>query len=57
MNVKDLMDVLKDKDPNAIVVINSYGGRGVNEVGKASACEIWLDVSQSWYNGKHMVFW
>nr|QMP83207.1 MAG: hypothetical protein [Caudoviricetes sp.] len=52
MNVKELIVVLSGFDPEAIVVVNGYEGGYTEDIG-VSEKEIYLNVYDEWYYGKH----
>jgi len=52
MNVKELIVVLSGFDPEAKVVVDGYEGGYTEEIG-ISEREIYLNVYDEWYYGKH----
>ena len=54
MNVKELIEILKTCDPDAMVVRRGYEG-GVNEVTSAETVLVELNVYTDWYYGKHEI--
>lgn len=56
MKVRELIDVLKDHDPEMMVIVRGYEA-GYDEVGRTCVLDICLDVHKEGYYGKHdMVF-
>lgn len=54
MNVRELIEILKTLDPDAMVVRRGYEG-GVNEAKSAEEVKIKLNVYDDWYYGKHEI--
>ena len=55
MNVGQLIEQLKQLDPEAMVVVRGYEG-GVNEVVSHTVCKIAIDANKGeWYFGRHEV--
>jgi hypothetical protein len=52
MNVGELIELLKQQDPQKMVVRAGYEG-GLAEVEEISNLRISLNVHTSWYYGKH----
>jgi len=52
MKVKELIEILQEKDPEQIVVVPGYEG-GYNDVAAVDSVKLKLDVNSSWYYGKH----
>ena len=55
MNVGQLIEQLKQLDPELMVVVRGYEG-GVNEVVSHTVCKIAIDANKGeWYYGRHEV--
>ena len=55
MKVKELIEQLKQLNPELMVVVRGYEG-GVNEVVSYEECNIALDANKGdWYYGRHEV--
>lgn len=52
MKVKDLIEKLKELDPDLMVVRAGYEG-GVTEIDHLSIIEVALNVNEEWYYGEH----
>ena len=52
MKVKDLIEKLKEFDPDLMVVRAGYEG-GVTEIDHISTIEVALNVNEEWYYGEH----
>jgi preprotein translocase subunit YajC len=52
MKVKELIEALKQHDPELIVTRSGYEG-GVEEITSAEVGPIALNVNTAWYYGKH----
>ena len=52
MKVKDLIEKLKEFDPDLMVVRAGYEG-GVTEINHISTIEVALNVNEEWYYGEH----
>lgn len=53
MKVHELIDLLKQQDQNAMVVVSGYEG-GYTEVTRAEITHLQLDVNSAWsYYGEH----
>lgn len=52
MTVKQLIEKLKQFDPEAMAVVAGYEG-GYNEILDARDIVLNLDVNKEWYYGKH----
>lgn len=52
MKVKDLIEKLKEFDPDLMVVRPGYEG-GVTEIDHISTIEVALNVNEEWYYGEH----
>lgn len=56
MKVKELIQILAELDPEAIVVVSGYEG-GVNDVDYVVEHKVALNVNQQSYLGKHEIDW
>lgn len=54
MKVSELIEQLRQRDPDAMIVIRGYEG-GVNEAYKLIDCKVGLNYNDEWYYGKHEV--
>ena len=54
MKVKELIEKLKDYDPELMVIVSGYEG-GVNEAENAGQVKIQLNCNKRWWYGKHEV--
>ena len=54
MKVKELIEQLKQLNPELMVVVRGYEG-GVNEVISYEECNIALDANEEWYYGRHEI--
>ena len=52
MNVKQLIKQLQKFDPETMAVVAGYEG-GYNEISKAGAIRLNLNVNKEWFYGKH----
>jgi hypothetical protein len=52
MNVKELIELLNNKNPETRVVVKGYEG-GLNDVGEIELIPIRLNVNVDWYYGPH----
>jgi hypothetical protein len=52
MNVSELIELLKSKDPEAIVVVDAYES-GFTKIDSAEAISVELSPSQKSYNGDY----
>lgn len=52
MTVKELIEVLKDLDPNTRVFVKGYEG-GVDDLITIKEHAVVLNVNSEWYYGKH----
>ena len=56
MKVKELIQILAELDPEAIVVVSGYEG-GVDDVDYVVEHSVALNVNQQSYLGKHEIDW
>lgn len=54
MKVHELIDLLKQQDQNAMVVVSGYEG-GCTEVTCVGRTHLDLNVNSAWYYGEHEV--
>lgn len=52
MNVRELLEVLAQFDPETRVVVAGYEN-GFNDITQIQSCEIRLNVYQDWFYGSH----
>jgi len=52
MKVYELMDILKDHDPEMRVVVRGYEA-GYDDVDRVVKLNVCLNVHKEWYHGKH----
>lgn len=52
MNVRELIEELKQYDPETMVVINGYEG-GYSEVKEMSVVDLMKNINKEWYYGPH----
>lgn len=52
MNVRELIEELKQYDPETMVVINGYEG-GYSEVKEMSEVDLMKNINNEWYYGPH----
>lgn len=52
MKVRELIDVLKNHDPEMRVVVRGYEA-GYDDVGRTIEVKLCLNVHKEWYYGRH----